>query len=77
MALETTEAISWRSSSFGSVLMEGVEVEKNVRIEGSIVGERAKVEEGSQVLELTIVDHGEIIERGSQLRSIRLPETAD
>ena len=60
-----------------SVLMEGVEVEKNVRIEGSIVGERAKVEEGSQVLELTIVDHGEIIERGSQLRSIRLPETAD
>ena len=60
-----------------SVLMEGVEVEKNARIEGSIVGERAKIGESSQVLELTIVNHEEIIEKNSQLRSIRSPERAD
>jgi mannose-1-phosphate guanylyltransferase len=60
-----------------SVLMEGSEVEKNVRIEGSIVGERAIIEESSQILELTIVNHEEIVEKGSQLRSTRLPETAD
>ena len=60
-----------------SVLMKEAEVEKNARIEGSIVGERAKVEENSQVLELTIVNHEEIVEKGSQLRSIRLPETSE
>jgi len=60
-----------------SVLMEGVEVEKDTRIEGSIVGERAKIEESSQILELTIVNHEEIVEKRTQLRSIRLPETAD
>ncbi|CAI8318148.1 MAG: Glucose-1-phosphate adenylyltransferase [Acidimicrobiaceae bacterium] len=60
-----------------SVLMEGAEVEKNVRIEGSIVGERAKIGESSQVLELTIVNHEEIIEKNSQLRSIRSSERAD
>jgi ADP-glucose pyrophosphorylase len=57
--------------------MKEAEVEKNARIEGSIVGERAKVEENSQVLELTIVNHEEIVEKGSQLRSIRLPETSE
>jgi mannose-1-phosphate guanylyltransferase len=60
-----------------SVLMEGAEVEKNARIEGSIVGERAKIGESSQVLELTIVNHEEIVEKRTQLISIRLPETAD
>ena len=60
-----------------SVLLDGVEVEKNARIEGSIVGERAKIEENSKVLELTIVNHEEIVKKGSQLRSTRLPETAD
>tara|TARA_A100001037_G_scaffold137892_1_gene124735 strand:+ start:712 stop:1722 length:1011 start_codon:yes stop_codon:yes gene_type:complete len=52
-----------------SVLMEGVEVEKNVMVEGSIVGERAKVEENCQILELTIINHEEIVEKGSQLRA--------
>ena len=52
-----------------SVLMEGVEVEKNVMVEGSIVGERAKVEENCQILELTIINHEEIVEKGSQLRT--------
>ena len=52
-----------------SVLMEGVEVEKNVVVEGSIVGERAKVEENCQILELTIINHEEIVEKGSQLRA--------
>ena len=60
-----------------SVLMEGAEVEKDARIEGSIVGERAKIGESSQVLELTIVNHEEIVEKRTQLRSVRLPETAD
>ena len=60
-----------------SVLMEGVEVEKDARIEGSIVGERAKIGESSQVLELTIVNHEEIVEKRTQLRSVRLPETVD
>ena len=60
-----------------SVLMEGAEVEKNARIEGSIVGERAKIGESSQVLELTIVNHEEVIEKNSQLRSIRSSERAD
>ena len=60
-----------------SVLMEGAEVEKNARIEGSIVGERAKIGESSQVLELTIVNHEEIVEKRTQLRSVHLPETAD
>ena len=60
-----------------SVLMEGAEVEKNARIEGSIVGERAKIGESSQVLELTIVSHEEIVEKRTQLISIRLPETDD
>ena len=60
-----------------SVLMEGAEVEKNARIEGSIVGERAIIGESSQVLELTIVNHEEIVEKRTQLISIRLPETAD
>ena len=60
-----------------SVLLDGVEVEKNARIEGSIVGERAKIEENSKVLELTIVNHEEIVKKGSQLRSTRLPEMAD
>ena len=55
-----------------SVLMEGTEVEKDVRIEGSIVGERAKIGESSQVLELTIVDHEEIVEKRTQLRSCLL-----
>ena len=58
-----------------SILMEGAEVEKNVRIEGSIVGERAIIGESSQVLELTIVNHEEIVEKRTQLSSIRLPET--
>ena len=52
-----------------SVLMEGVEVEKNVMVEGSIVGERAKVEENCQILELTIINHEEIVEKGSQIRA--------
>ena len=52
-----------------SVLMEGVEVEKNVMVEGSIVGERVKVEENCQILELTIINHEEIVEKGSQLRA--------
>ena len=60
-----------------SVLMEGVEVEKDARIEGSIVGERAKIGESSQVLELSIVNHEEIVEKRTQLRAVRLPETAD
>ena len=60
-----------------SVLMEGAEVEKNARIEGSIVGERAKIGESSQVLELTIVDHEEIVEKRTQLRSVRISETSD
>ena len=60
-----------------SVLMEGAEVEKDARIEGSIVGERAKIGESSQVLELTIVNHEEIVEKRTRLRSVRLPETAD
>ena len=60
-----------------SVLMEGTEVEKDVRIEGSIVGERAKIGESSQVLELTIVNHEEIVEKRAQLRSVRIPETSD
>ena len=60
-----------------SVLMEGAEVEKDVRIEGSIVGERAKIGESSQVLELTIVDHEEIVEKRTQLRSVRISETSD
>ena len=57
--------------------MEGTEVEKDVRIEGSIVGERAKIGESSQVLELTIVDHEEIVEKRTQLRSVRISETSD
>ena len=57
--------------------MEGTEVEKDVRIEGSIVGERAKIGESSQVLELTIVNHEEIVEKRAQLRSVRIPETSD
>jgi len=60
-----------------SVLMAGTEVEKDVRIEGSIVGERAKIGESSQVLELTIVNHEEIVEKRAQLRSVRIPETSD
>ena len=60
-----------------SVLMEGAEVEKNARIEGSIVGERAKIGESSQVLELTIVNHEEIVEKRTQLRSVRISETSD
>ena len=46
-----------------SVLMEGTEVEKDVHIEGSIVGERAKIGESSKVLELTVVNHEEIVEK--------------
>ena len=38
-------------------------------VEGSIVGERAKVEENCQILELTIINHEEIVEKGSQLRA--------
>ena len=57
--------------------MEGTEVEKDVRIEGSIVGERAKIGESSQVLELTIVDHEGIVEKRTQLRSVRISETSD
>jgi len=49
--------------------MEGVEVEKNVMVKGSIVGERAKVEENCQILELTIINHEEIVEKGSQIRA--------
>ena len=49
--------------------MEGVEVGENVCIEGSIVGERAKLGEGSQILGLTIVNHEETVEKGSQLKS--------
>ena len=60
-----------------SVLMEGAEVEKNTRIEGSIVGERAIIGESSQVLELTIVNHEEIVEKRTQLISVRLSETDD
>ena len=60
-----------------SVLMEGAEVEKNARIEGSIVGERAIIGESSQVLELTIVNHEEIVEKRTQLISVRLSETDD
>ena len=52
-----------------SVLMEGVEVEKTVMVAGSIVGERAKVEENCQILELTIINHEEIVEKESQLRA--------
>ncbi len=60
-----------------SVLMEGAEVEKNARIEASIVGERAKIGESSQVLELTIVNHEEIVEKRTQLRSVCIPKLAD
>ena len=44
----------------GSVILNGAEVGKNARIEGSIVGERAKIGESSEVLELTIINHEEI-----------------
>jgi len=60
-----------------SVLMEGVEVEKDASIEGSIVGERAKIGESSQVLELTIVNHEEIVEKRTELRSACIPKMAD
>ena len=52
-----------------TVLMRGVEVGENARIEGSIVGERAKIGESCQIFGLTIINHEEIVENGSQINS--------
>lgn len=60
----------------GSVLLPGAVVRAGAVVEGSILGEGALVQQRARVGDLSVVDHGGVVEGGSLLAGARTPATA-
>lgn len=58
----------------GSVVLPGGVVEKGAQVEGSIVGPQARVGEGSSLTGLCVLGDGVVVEPGSHLDGVRIPD---